>query len=216
MSLTMKDMAEGQAKKYPVAPAGVHPGRISHVVDIGVQNREWKGEVKAPARQLAINIEMVNSEYEQDGEKRRHRISPRPFNVMTDSKAALQKFLKAIDPKNTINGDFTKLAGLPLMVSVIHTTKAKDGKEITYANFGGAMPAPEGFPIKELSGNPILFSFDEPTEDQYKLLPKFLKDKIKSAVNYAGSKVEKIASKVDADYEAARAEAEKAGGKPKF
>lgn len=191
---------QGSAKKhdYPLAKAGVQPARIVHVVDLGVQKREWQGEVKTPARQLFINIELVNDEYEVNGEKRRQRVSPRPFNVLTDEKAALTKFLKSIDPANAIAGDLTKLANLPIMASVIHNKRVKNGQEVTYANYGGGLPAPEGFPIKELLTPALVFSYDEPTAEAYKELPNFLKDKIKAAVNFTGSKVETIVKAVEA------------------
>lgn len=202
MSLTINALvqsAPATKKDYPVAKAGNQPARILHVVDLGVQKREWNGEVKEPARQVFLNFELVNDEFELDGEKMRHRISPRPYNVFNDQKAALTKLLKSIDPENKLGGDLAKLANLPVFIQVIHNKKVKNDREVVYANCGAISPPLEGYEVKPLSQDPVVFSFDNPTVETYKALPRFLQEKLKQAVNYAGSKVEAVAKQADAE-----------------
>lgn len=202
MSLNMGEMinsAPATRKQYPVAKAGNQPARIIHVVDLGIQKREWNGETKEPARQLFLNFELVNDEFEMDGEKMRHRISPRPYNVFNDQKAALTKLLKGIDPNDELKGDLSKLANMPVFIQVIHNKKIKDGKEVVYANCGQISLPLEGYVVKELSQKPVVFSFDNPTVEDYKALPRFLQEKLKNAVNYAGSKTEAVAKQFEAE-----------------
>jgi hypothetical protein len=191
--------APATRKEYPVAKAGNQPARVIHVVDLGVQKREWNGEVKEPARQLFLNFELVNDEFEMDGEKMRHRISPRPYNVFNDQKAALTKLLKVIDPQGELQGDLSKLANMAVFIQVIHNKKIKDGKEIVYANCGQISLPIEGYPVKELSQKAVVFSFDNPTVEDFKALPRFLQEKLKQAVNYPGSKVEAVVKQFEAE-----------------
>lgn len=208
MGLNLDEMAASSKVRgdFPTCPAGTRPGRVIHVVDLGIQSREFRGQKKEPCRKLLINFELVNDEFKnQDGETRRHRVSPKAFNMLKDPKAKIHEFLGAIDPNKVIGKDFEKLANLPAMVNVVHNKKMLNGKEVTYANFGGVMPVPDGFPVKELSSPAVVFSFDNPTEESYRVLPQYMKGYIQNALNFRGSKVEQIHKKLEVEYQEKKA-----------
>lgn len=196
----------------PLPKSGTQAARLISVVGLGRQERPpYQGQEKAPADMIWINFELVNDKYERDGEKVNHRISPRNMVISTDPKAALAKLVNSLDPENNFKWDLEKLLNLPCLVSVAHAKVTKagpDGKpqENTYANFVSALPAPEGLPVPEASVPPLVFNFDDPTEEGYKSLPKFIRDRLKSAVNFKGSKVEQLANKFDAELDAGAAE----------
>jgi hypothetical protein len=61
------------------------------------------------------------------------------------------------------------------------------------------MSPPEGYPVPALSSPAVVFSFDNPTPEAWATLPSFIKDKIKAALNYRGSKVETMVNGLGAN-----------------
>lgn len=167
--------------------AGTQPARLLFIADLGVQERTpYQGKARPPARQLWWCYELVNDKFEYKDEIVPFRLSPAQLNVSMDPKSQMFKLINAHDPGGDLNGDLEKFLNLPCLVTVVH---AKVG-ENTYANFAGVMQAPEGFPVAELHDSPQLFSFDKPTPEAFQALPNYIREKITSAENYKGSKVE--------------------------
>lgn len=192
--------ATAKREPRPMPKAGSHPARVMHVVDLGLQARKpFKGVEKGPARQVWVNFELVNSEFQMEGETVRHRVSTRPMSVVSGENAAITKFLSSIDPSGNIGKSLDKLANSPCLVNIVHVKGVGENADKTYANLTGATPVPEGFPVKELSVAPAVFSFDTPTYEAYSVLPPFVQDWIKGSLGFKGSRVEPIANKVDAE-----------------
>lgn len=195
MSLNINEA--GSAKDFgprPLPRVGTQAARIWAVADIGVQERlPFQGQEKKPDRMLWVGVELPKDTFDLNGKQVPHRISPRVFTFSNDPKAALFKFLKSVDPQDEFKGDLEKLLGLGILATVVHAkVTGADGVTNTYANFAGASLPPEGFPIPELSEPPVLFTMKDATEDSYKRLPPFIREKIQKAINYKGSKVEEI------------------------
>lgn len=196
MSFKIDEMKKASAPR-PLPKPGTQAARVISVVGLGVQPRKpFKDQPKTPAAKVWINFELVNDKYEVNGEKIPHRISPADLVISIDPKSALFKLVTSLDPNNANKWDISKLLGMPCLVTVVHA-KSPDGEK-TYANFNGAMPAPDGFPIPEATTPSVLFKFEEPTAESYSALPKFVRDKLKSAVNFPGSKVAALAEQLDA------------------
>ncbi|MGI0010131.1 MAG: phage replication initiation protein, NGO0469 family [Nitrosopumilaceae archaeon] len=206
MSLNLNDAPANSNKSIDRAlpKAGSQPARIAQVIDLGVQPRPaFKGKEKSPVHQVFINFELVNDEYEFEGKKIKHRIGPKPFNVVSKSSemydnSAIAKFLKAIDPNDSIKGSLPELLDKPCLATIVHNEGMGKYAGRKFANLTQVMLAPEGFPIGGLSTPAVVFSFDNPTEDAWKAMPDFLKNKIKTALNYRGSKVEALVNQLAA------------------
>ena len=204
MSLNLNNVPTNSNKSSnrPLAKAGSQPARVAAVVDLGVQARPpFKGKEKAPVHQVFINFELVNDSYEHEGKTVKQRIGPKPFNIVAKNSemydnSAIAKFLKAIDPNDSIKGDLTALADKPCLATVVHNEGIGQHAGKKFANLTQVMIAPEGFPVAALSSAPVVFSFDNPTEESWKALPEFIQNKIKNALNYKGSKVEALVSKL--------------------
>lgn len=211
----MIDLNTYEAPKAPRGPrplpkVGAQPARVVQIATLGIQTRPpFQGKAKTPIDQLWVSFELVNDKYKDDnGNERVHRISPRVFNIMTDEKAQLMKFLKAIDPQGEVGTKISQLLNRPCLVSVIHAKDTKgnvddNGKPLVYANFAGVSPVPEGFPVAECSVTPTAFDFRNPDMESAKALPRWIRDIIKKALNYKGSKVEPIFAAIDAESEKA-------------
>ena len=210
MSLKLKDMENSSrtVSKRPLPEEGSHPARVIGVIDLGVQERPpYKGKEKPPVRQVFVNFELVTSEFEdEEGEVHRHRISPRKFNVSSNENSALYKFLKAIDPHDTINGDLAKLLNKACLVQVVHAKVSYDGQDRTYANVAGVSLPPKGFEIPAAESELQCFDFDDPDIKVFQSLPEFLQEMIKNAVNFEGSKLQKLLEEAGDEEEKAEEE----------
>lgn len=207
MSLNLNTIPANSNKSStrPLAKAGSQPARVAAVVDLGVQARPpFKGKEKAPVHQVFVNFELVNDSYQsEDGKTIKQRIGPKPFNMVAKNSemynnSAIAQFLKSIDPNDSIKGDLTALADKPCLATVVHNEGIGQHAGKKFANLTQVMVAPEGFPVAALSTPPVVFTFDNPTEEAWKSLPEFIQNKIKGALNYKGSKVEALVSKLGA------------------
>lgn len=186
----------------PLPKAGVQPARIAQIIDLGVQARfPYQGKEKPPVPQVFVNLELVTDEFEVDGEKIKHRLGLRPLTIISRAsqhfeKSSISAFLKAVDPTNKLNGSLDKLGDTPVLATVVHVAGVGKHSGRTFANITAIMQPPENYPVPQLSSPPVVFSFDNPTREAWDLIPVFLQEKIKTALNYKGSKVEALVLKI--------------------
>jgi len=204
MSLNVNTAAPQEKPRVerPLPTPGSRPARIAQVVDLGIQTRQpFKGKEKAPVHQVFINFELVTDEYEYEGKKVRHRLGPKPLNMVSKKSefyqnSAIAEFLSGIDPADTAKGDLTLLANRPCLAVITHVDGYGKNAGRKFAAVSKVMEAPEGYPVPQLGSPAVVFTFDAPTEDAWKALPIFIQEKIKSAVNYPGSKVEAMVKSI--------------------
>ena len=68
--------------EYTNVPAGEHEGRLVYVADLGLQERNFAGEEKPPAQQLALGIELVGQvQTMSDGGTVPRILWSKPFNI---------------------------------------------------------------------------------------------------------------------------------------
>ena len=164
---------------------GTHIGRLVGIYDLDHQpGFMWQGEQIESMYKVTFTYELPNS-LTKDG--RPHWVSE-DFKVSDHERSKMFSRVKAMDPNGTIsdNGDnLFALIGTPCMVEVSHNDKG-------YAKVGNVSGAPAGFPIPELANDPLIFSFEEPDVEVFKRLPEFVQGKLKSGLNYEGSKLHKV------------------------
>jgi hypothetical protein len=207
MSLDLNTAVQSNVNRVerPLPKAGPQPARVAQVIDLGVQPRApFKGKEKSPVPQVLVNLELVANEYEQDGKKIRHRLAPKAFNIVSRnsemySNSAIASFLAAIDPTDSVQGKLTELVDKPCLATVVHVAGTGKHQGRTFANISLVMSPPEGYPVPALSSPAVVFSFDNPTPEAWATLPSFIKDKIKAALNYRGSKVETMVNGLGAN-----------------
>lgn len=207
--MNIKDLSSKKPMSdRPLPKVGTQGARLLHIVDVGIQPRKpFQGQEKAPCRKIWFNFELVQSLFDYNGRQVPHRIATADINASNDPKSALVKLLSGLDPADTAKGDLGLLLGKPYLVTVVHN---KVGDR-TYANFAGAMPAPDGFDLPQLSDKPGLFDYYKPDVDVLVSLPKWIREKIQSALNYKDSPTEKIWGQVQEEINRIVSEKEKEG-----
>lgn len=185
------------AKSAPVKPRDEpkpdnHYARLVGIVDLGMQpGYEYKGEQVDAHFQVMFTYEFPES-LMQDEEARPHWMSEDMKNSdYFESKKKASKMMKrvyAMDPtgEKSNNGKNIKpLLGSPCMVSVDYNDRGYlNVIDVTGAPGGGAN-------VGELKNPTFFCTFDEPNIEVYLRLPKFKQDKIKAALDFPGSNLEK-------------------------
>lgn len=188
----------GSRTRQPVLEAGGYPGRLVQVISLGLQPQSFNGEEKEPKYQLFTAYELCD-EYcvDEDGEPTdRPRIVSEdfPLNGLYSDKAKSTKRYDILDPGRAANGDWALLIGRPCSVNLVVTQgKGKNaGKEFNNIASTSMLRAKEASALPELVNKPIIFDLDDPDVDVFNSLPNFLQDRIKSNLEYNGSKLQAL------------------------
>lgn len=198
MSLKLTDQPKKKSN-IPVLEVGTYPARIVGIVGVGKHPQEYNGEVKPPKDELRVFYELLdeflkNSEGEDDETKPRWFNEKFPLNSNTNDKAKSTVRYTALDPTLTYNWDYSKLISTPCMVTIA-VTEGKGlnkGRQFNKITAVSSMRPKEATKAKDLVNPSFVFDFYEPDPDSWEIIPDFIKDEIKSALNYEGSKVESL------------------------
>lgn len=205
MSLNAKEvpMSGGgdRNRPDPLEP-GTYPARLVQVLLLGTQpQRPYKGEEKPPKLEIMLTYELLDEFLkDENGEdiddKPRWLSETLPFNNLESELAKSTKRYFALDPDVNHGGDWEQLVGTPCMVTVIvEEGKGKNAGRM-YENISGvsSMRPKEAQKAPALMNPPRVFDFYAPDIEVFNALPDWLKDKIKGAVDFGGSKLEKLLS----------------------
>jgi hypothetical protein len=204
-------MSGGSDKKRPdPLDSGSYPARLVQIVGLGVQpQREFKGETKPPRLSVRLTYEFLD-EFMKDEEGNDLEDKPRwlseelPFMSLKADLAKSTKRYFALDPEDTADGDWSKLVGAPCVVTVVQEADKRPGVDRIYekvANVSSMRPK-EAAKAPELKNPPLVWDFYDPDVGVFNDFPEWLREKIKGAVDYPGSALEKalgggVAPKVD-------------------
>jgi hypothetical protein len=214
--------AKGGAPRTPPLEAGAYPARLVQVIDLGLQPRSYKGEDKEPQQAIMLTYELVgefllDEQGEPQEDKPRWVSETLPLYPLGAEKAKSNERLKALDPQGKVEGDFTKLLGVPVVVNIVQNPSKTDASKI-YAKVSGLVPmrAKEVLNLPDLVNEPRFLDLDAPNKKVFDELPDWVKDKIRAGLEYRGSEAEKVfgvGGKAEAKKEPAKKEAE-ADGNP--
>lgn len=183
----------------PVDP-GTYPARVVQIASLGVQpQRPYLGEEKPPSLEILVTYELLDEfmkdkDGEDDPTKPRWITETFPFRNLTSERAKSTARYFALDPKAVHKGDWSKLINTPCMVTIV----VEEGKGANvgkfYENVDNVSPMREKEAAKapELVNDPIVVDFYEPVEQFVSQLPAWIRKKMSQAVDYEGSKIEKI------------------------
>lgn len=179
--LNIKKAQQSKGKSYNYIPEeGSQLGVIVQVLDLGMQpQRAFQGKPKPDARTIRVTYELVNEVHDFDGEDKPLIVSE-DFPFFSSEKSRCYQRLHAIDPgfKKT-GGDWSKAAGMPVQVQIVHRTVGEGDDAKTYANIAGISPLMKGIPVPEETFNEVLvYSTDTPDQEVFDKLPDFLKERI--------------------------------------
>ena len=193
-------MSGGSDKKRPEPlDAGSYPARLVQIVGLGVQpSRPYKGEEKPPRLTVRLTYEMLD-EFMKDEEGNDLEDKPRwlseelPFMSLKADLAKSTKRYFALDPEDTADGDWSKLVGAPCVVTIVQEADKRPGVDRIYekvANVSSMRPK-EAAKAPELKNPPLVWDFYDPDVEVFKSFPDWIQEKIKGAVDYPGSALEK-------------------------
>lgn len=180
-------------EQNPLEPQ-MYPARVVQVIDLGLQpQRPYQGKDKPPAHSIYLTYELSH-EFMLDEDGKEMTDKPRwfsedfPFHNLEAERARSTQRYNAIDPTGSVDGDFTKLIGMPCQVMITKVPdKKNEGHFKNYVgNVSGAMSVP-GYEQPLLVNTDKVFILDEPNLDVFSTLPEWLQDKIKGNLEYAGS-----------------------------
>lgn len=199
MSLNLNNQKKGSGgdgTKQPILEVGTVPARLVRVIDLGVQARPaFNGQEKPPAHMVDFTYELLDVfMVDKDGKELedKPRWISEQFAIRHPSAdlATSTKRAKALDPENKFDYDLTKFIGQPCMVTIGH----KQFKGKTYANVIGVTPmrAKDAEKAPPLKNEPVVFSLDEPDLETFLKFPEWLQEKIKSNLEFNGSKLQAL------------------------
>lgn len=199
MGLNAKKIGgNGGGNKVPQAniEPGTYPARLVQILDLGLQaQRPYQGKDKPPAQEIMLTYELVDTfMLDENGEeladKPRWISETLPFYGLFADKAKSTQRYNAIDPTGEFDGDFTKAIGQPINVTVVNNAVG----DKVYDNIAtiSAMRPRDADKCPELVNPPKLLDLDAPDAEVFNSLPEWLRDKIKSNLNYKGSALEQL------------------------
>lgn len=198
MGLNAKNVPSSGGKQRDPLDAGSYPARLVQVIDVGLQPQSYKGEEKAPAYCIALTYELLDEFLkDEDGEDQLDKplffTETMPLHNLKAEKAKSTLRYNVLDPQGEADGDFSALLGRPVMLALIQNPK---GDRI-YNNIAGitAMREKDVRKAPELVNVPCFFDLDDPDMAIFEALPDWLKTKIKSNLEYSGSRLEALAGK---------------------
>lgn len=204
MGLNASKVKNDFGPKVPPLDSGNYPGRVLHVLDLGLQpQRPYLGKEKPPTREIMVQYELSDEFIpDEDGEPQEDK--PRlasdrfPLRSLDSEKAKSTKRYKVLDPDTKYGGDFSKTIGCPVSVMISRDEKP-DGK--VYNNVGGISPLrpKDAAKLPDLVNDPIVFDLDDPDIDAFKKLPDWIKKIISGNLEFEGSKLQKLLDN-DEDY----------------
>lgn len=181
--------------KKELLDAGVYPGRLVGVIDLGMQEqREFKGEPKPPQYELMLTYEFAD-EFMKDEEGNDLPDKPRwlsetmPFFNLGAERAKSTLRYHALDPTEQHGGAWAELLGTACNITII--INAGRGKNVgkTYENIAGisTMRPKDIESLPDLVNPSRVFDLGDPDLEVFASLPEWIRDKIKSNLEFKGS-----------------------------
>lgn len=201
MGINAAKAAGGVGKErveQPVLEAGVYPARLVQVIDMGLQaQRPYQGQDKPPVQEIMLTYElvdtfMVGEDGEEIEDKPRWVTEIIPLHNLKAEKAKSTKRYLALDPNCDFEGDFSKVVGVPVNVTLVQNQV----QEKTYVNVAGiaSMRPKDAIKTPALINDSKIFDLDNPDLEIFSTLPEWIQEKIKKNLNYKGSKLDRILS----------------------
>ena len=197
MSLTDGKADERPKTQRPLPKKGPRAAVLTGIIDVGVQIRKYKGELKAPRQEFIPIFMLINDTYQTDeGETFNFRLSPFPVKHFPGAtRGHYFDLYNALDPNHTVltdmgEGNIYDLIGLTCFVNVVYKDPTDDG--IVYANMVGVSELPEDYPVDVPDFDPLLFKLEEPSKEVFDNLYDYTQKHIRGSVGDAVSEAEAI------------------------
>ena len=184
----MAIIATTNSQPRELIPAGNYVARCYQMVQIGTVNEIINGEQKQ-LQKVRIGWEFPNDQKVFSEEK---GLQPIVFNeeytLSMGEKANLRKMLaswrgKDFSVDEAKSFDITVLLGVVCMVNIIHKPAKADPTKI-YAKIGSVSSVPKGMVVPPQITPTFVLSYDNFDFEKFNSLPDFIKDKMKTSIEY--------------------------------
>jgi len=172
---------------YEPVPAGTYIARCFSMVHIGTIMENYQGESKLQNK-VRINWELPTEQkvFKEERGEEPYTLG-KEFTLSLNEKATLRKFLeswrgKAFTEDEAKSFDISALLGKPCMVNVIH--KVSKTTQKTYAEIASVSPMMRGVECPLQINPTFVFGYDPFDEWRFNELPEYLKDKVKTSLEY--------------------------------
>jgi hypothetical protein len=172
---------------YEPVPAGTYIARCFSMVHIGTVMESYQGESKLQNKvRLSWELPLELKVFKEENGEQPYTLG-KEFTLSLNEKATLRKFLeswrgKAFTEDEAKSFDITVLLGKPCMLNVIHKVSQKNGK--SYAEIASVAPMMKGMNCPDMITPPFLFGYDPFDEALFNQLPEYLRDKVKTSLEY--------------------------------
>lgn len=198
MPLNAKQATGGAPKFSPAMEAGTYPARLVQVIDCGLQPQTSPlYPDKKPGYEVTVTWEFVDEFLvDENGEPMKDK--PRwvsdsfvLYNLDSD-KAKSTKYYLALDPQVEKGGDWEQLLTTPAMITIVQSKPGRNGR--IYENVVGVAPmrAKQAAECPPLINVPKSFDLSQPDLETFLGLPRYMQDKIKNNLEFAGSPLAKL------------------------
>jgi hypothetical protein len=175
-------MLKPQMKQYDYTPTpkGTHLGILYSIIDLGIQETEWKGEKKSLPK-IRFTWELPNETKEFEGVTKPLVIGQNYTNSM-GSKSNLRPVIEAMlgvtlrddEASNFDIEKFKQLLGTPCLITVGH--KESNGK--IYSNVAIVAPLMKGMTVPKQFNENVIFEIGTSPAEELTKLPKFIQEMI--------------------------------------
>lgn len=161
---------------------GSYMARCYSMIHIGTTEFEYMGQTKT-SNKVRITFELpTETKVFKEGEQAKPLVISAEFALSLHKKSNLRPVLegwrgKAFTDDEAENFELSKLVGVPAFVNIIHNEKG-------YAEIASISKMPKGMECPVQVNESQLLDYETFNEELFEKLPDFLKDKIKSSVEY--------------------------------
>lgn len=185
-------------KKFETLPAGTYPGYLIQVVDIGMQPRSsFDNQEKGPAPHIMLTYELADEFMkDEDGQEIKEKPLWRTetqalFNLKVEQATSSKRY-KVLDPSGVANGDFARLLGTPVNISIINNPGSGKNAGRVFEKIVGisAMRDKDAAKLPGMKNKPRVFDLDAPDMAIYNSFSDYVKGRILANLEFKGSKLE--------------------------
>lgn len=188
-------MAMNEPKsKISVPKEGIVPARLAYVIEVGEHMTDY-GVKDQVYFHYCLPTRIIEDEGELQGKQ--HMVRSAPMNNSSSERASLFEHRRVLAPQG--NTTHEELLDRAAYLTIQNQDVMKNGVKRTYTNIVNISGVPEGQEVGALDVTPFYFDFDNPDPDIWEnRLWDQVREKIMSALNYQGSKVEQMVNHLEA------------------
>lgn len=177
--------AENNGGSYTPMAQGNYVARCYQMIEIGTVQEDFQGEKKTQKKvRLGFEFPTETKVFKEENGEQPFVLS-REFTLSMHEKSSLRKFLEAWRGKSFTDQeaksfDITILIGKSCMINVVH----KESEKGVRANISSVGAMPKGLECPKQINETQLLSYDNFNINLFESFPDFIKDKIKTSVEY--------------------------------